>query len=287
MTQVSQPPGRQVCNAQPVDGHQALCIFSAFSRSPRRVQSETPSWVVWRRKWQPIPVFLPEKSHGQRSLEGYSPWGCRVGHDWATNTFTFHGLYVYFAALVGFRMGPQPHTNGRRVQCVLPWDTQGLQLSSVCGCHRSCKETYTPRGGFCWHSFCQAHRRAVMSSKILEPPLLILEDLKWKWLSHFQLFETTWTIQSMEFSRPEYWSGWPFPSPEDLPNPGIEHRCLTLQADSLPDEPPGKPWEATRESTREGLKGRWKLRRILKMEGMVTTISWKEEGWSENISCIS
>ena len=30
--------------------------------------------VCWRRKWQPIPVFLPEKSHGQRSLEGYSPW---------------------------------------------------------------------------------------------------------------------------------------------------------------------------------------------------------------------
>ena len=35
------------------------------------------SWVgkiPWKRKWQPIPVFLPEKSHGQRSLEGYSPW---------------------------------------------------------------------------------------------------------------------------------------------------------------------------------------------------------------------
>ena len=30
---------------------------------------------VWRRKWQPAPEFLPEKSHGQRSLAGYSPWG--------------------------------------------------------------------------------------------------------------------------------------------------------------------------------------------------------------------
>ena len=40
--------------------------------------------VAWRRKWQPTPVFLPEKSHGQRSLEGYSPWGHKVGHDWAT-----------------------------------------------------------------------------------------------------------------------------------------------------------------------------------------------------------
>ena len=45
----------------------------------------------------------------------------------------------------------------------------------------------------------------------------------------------------VEFSRPEYWSGWPFPSPEDLPNPGIKPRFPALQADSLPDEPPGKP----------------------------------------------
>ena len=41
---------------------------------------------------------------------------------------------------------------------------------------------------------------------------------------------------SMEFSRPEYWSGLPFPSPGDLPNPGIEARSPTLQADSLPAE---------------------------------------------------
>ena len=46
---------------------------------------------------------------------------------------------------------------------------------------------------------------------------------------------------SMEFSRQEYWSGLPFPSPGDLPDPGIEPRSPTLQADSLPSEPPGKP----------------------------------------------
>ena len=40
----------------------------------------------WRRKWQPTPIFLPEESHGQRSLVGYSPRGSqRVGHDWATS----------------------------------------------------------------------------------------------------------------------------------------------------------------------------------------------------------
>ena len=40
--------------------------------------------VPWRRKWQPSPVFLPGKSHGQRSLVGPSSWGCRVRLDWAT-----------------------------------------------------------------------------------------------------------------------------------------------------------------------------------------------------------
>ena len=40
----------------------------------------------------------------------------------------------------------------------------------------------------------------------------------------------------MEFSRPEYWSGWPFPSPGDLPKPGLEPRSPALQADSLPAE---------------------------------------------------
>ena len=45
----------------------------------------------------------------------------------------------------------------------------------------------------------------------------------------------------MEFSRPEYWSGLLFPSPGDLPNPGIEPRSPSLQVDSLPAEPQGKP----------------------------------------------
>ena len=46
---------------------------------------------------------------------------------------------------------------------------------------------------------------------------------------------------SMEFFRQKYWSGLPFPSPGDLPGPGIKHRSPTLQADSLPAEPQGKP----------------------------------------------
>ena len=49
-----------------------------------------------------------------------------------------------------------------------------------------------------------------------------------------------WTVQSVGFSRPESWRGWPFPSPGDLPNPGMEPRLPTLQEGSSPAEPPGK-----------------------------------------------
>ena len=45
----------------------------------------------------------------------------------------------------------------------------------------------------------------------------------------------------MGFSRKGYWSGLPFPSPGDLPDPGIEPGSPALQADALPSEPPGKP----------------------------------------------
>ena len=51
---------------------------------------------------------------------------------------------------------------------------------------------------------------------------------------------------SLEFSRQEYWSELPFPSPEDLPDPGIEPRSPALQANSLPSEPSGKPHTITR-----------------------------------------
>ena len=66
-----------------------------------------------------------------------------------------------------------------------------------------------------------------------------------KSLRRIRLFVTLWRIAhqaplSMGFSRQEYWSGLPFPSPGDLPDPGIEPRSPTLQADALTSEPPGK-----------------------------------------------
>ena len=71
-------------------------------------------------------------------------------------------------------------------------------------------------------------------------------SVKVKLLSHVRLFATPWTVAyqappSMEFSRQEYWSRLPFPSPGDLPDPGIELGSLALKADSLLAELSGKP----------------------------------------------
>ena len=88
-------------------------------------------------------------------------------------------------------------------------------------------ETMKPR----WQHICLQHERE-------------REREQMKLLSCVQLIVITWTVAyqaspSMGFSRQEYWSGLPFPCPGDLPNPGIEHRSPTLQADALPSEPPG------------------------------------------------
>ena len=70
--------------------------------------------------------------------------------------------------------------------------------------------------------------------------------MKVKSLNPLGLFEIPWTVAyqtppSMGFSRQEYWSGLPFPSPGDLPDPGIKPVSPELQADALLSEPPGSP----------------------------------------------
>ena len=67
-----------------------------------------------------------------------------------------------------------------------------------------------------------------------------------KSLSHVRLFAILWTVAHqapphMGFSRQEFWSGLLFPSPGDLPNPGVKPGSPALQADALPSQPPGKP----------------------------------------------
>ena len=87
-------------------------------------------------------------------------------------------------------------------------------------------------------------REAVSQGRLASPDIMLSH------VSHAGLSVTSWTVGrqaplSMDFSRQEYWSGLPFPSPGDLPDPGIEPESPYLrhwQAGSLPLAPPGKLW---------------------------------------------
>ena len=84
-----------------------------------------------------------------------------------------------------------------------------------------------------------------------------------KLLSHVRFFATPWTTAykaplSTEFSRQEYWSGLPFPSPGDLHNPGIKPGSPALEADALQSEPSGKLKSINvfkKKEEKEGVKG--------------------------------
>ena len=95
-------------------------------------------------------------------------------------------------------------------------------------------------------SWNQANFRwIILSTSIHLADLTIYIPQKWS-RSVVSKSATPWTVAyraplSVEFSRQEYWSGLPFPSLGDLPDPGIEPGSPTLQADALPSEPPGKP----------------------------------------------
>ena len=86
--------------------------------------------IPWRKKWQPIAIFLPGKSHGQRSLVGYTPWGCkRVRHDWATKQqqqcwASFHMLIGYLY-IFSREMSIQVHRSFKKLVALL------LLLSSI------------------------------------------------------------------------------------------------------------------------------------------------------------
>ena len=96
-------------------------------------------------------------------------------------------------------------------------------------------------GNFPYHKVLQDS--TVLEEHVFQFIRLALK-VKVKSLRCVLLFGTPWTVahqapQSVEFSRQEYWSGLPFPSPGDLPKPGIEPGSPTLQAGALSSEPPG------------------------------------------------
>ena len=92
------------------------------------------------------------------------------------------------------------------------------------------------------HGILQAR---IWSGLPFPSPVIKYEVSEVKSLSRVRLFATPWTVAyqappSMGFSRQEYLSGLPFPSPGDLPDPGIKPRSPAFQADTLTSEPPGK-----------------------------------------------
>ena len=98
----------------------------------------------------------------------------------------------------------------------------------------SCPQSFPASGSFPMSQFFVSGGQSI--GKLSE------KKVKVKSLSCVRLFATPWTVAhqaslSMEISRQEYWSGLPFPSPGDLPDPEIEPRSPALQADTLTSEP--------------------------------------------------
>ena len=116
---------------------------------------------MWRRQWQPTPVFLPGESQGRGSLVGCHLWGCRVGHDWS-DLALFHCVYVpqlLYPSICWWtsRLLPcsaaaaaaakplqscltlQPHRwQPTRVPC--PWDSPGKNPGVVCHLLLQCRK---------------------------------------------------------------------------------------------------------------------------------------------------
>ena len=132
-------------------------------------------------------------------------WGHRVGHHWVTELNWTEFIKTHLKR---------------------PWCWQRLRAGGE-------GDNKEGQGGEGWDG-CMA-----------SPTQMDMKEKKVKSLSRVRLFATPWTVAyqappSTGFSRQEYWSGLPFPSPGDLPDPGIEPRSPALRADALPSEPPGK-----------------------------------------------
>ena len=130
-------------------------------------------------------------------------------------------------------------------------------------------------------SYCFTENHRQTFTKHPQQRNMKLYHKKWsevKSLSCVQLFATLWTVAyqappSMGFSRQEYWSGLPFPSPGDLPNPEIEPGSPSLEADTLPSDPPESPHH-TMDLIKLWLKWQWRdflggpvVKNLLAMQG--------------------
>ena len=213
----------------------------------------------WRRQCQPTPVLLPRNSHGWRSLVGCSPWGCWVGHGWTTSLhFSLSCIGegngnplqcfcledprdggAWWAAIYGVA---QSRTRLKKRLSSSPGSTLQRKVSTFGDVPAAWFPKLTTELSFLPQK--NPHKRSIIKaewneskrcnilhlSRLIDPnsgpPILNNFALM---LSHevVSLFTTSRTLahlvpQSMGFSKQEPWSGLPFSSPGDLPDPGIK-----------------------------------------------------------------
>ena len=162
-----------------------------------------------------------------------------------------HGSTVAYHGVRGSgwgRPGSRPHF--RRILYQLSHEGSPKHTFIFLHITSSCTKLLEVVSGSCIMLFVLLHTLRPLP----RTPVVFTEWSEWvKSLSRVWFFVTPWTVAyqappSMGFSRQEYWSGLPFPSPGDLPDPGIEPGSPALQADALTSEPPGKPCHASKVS---------------------------------------
>ena len=165
--------------------------------------------IPWRREWQPTPVVLPGEIHGQRSLVGYSPWGHKESNmtKWLTLS---HFLPIHPSQFPSIQEMSYLFT----VYTIFP-DLRVISAKSPQSCPTLCNPIDGSPPGSPIPGSLQA--------RTLEWVAISFSNA-WKWkvkvksLSRVRLLATPWTAAyqaspSMRFSRQEYWSGVPLPSP--------------------------------------------------------------------------
>ena len=151
----------------------------------------------------------------------------------------------------------------RWFQDLSPATALNWNLIIICSNQEACSfPDPAERNTVLWISWFQSWETKLSSSmssldfwKLLR---VLFKSPKWKW-SHSVMSDFC-DPMALGFSRQEYWSGLPFPSPENLPDPGIEPRSPALQADSLLSEPPGAPFHqyfCQKTYQRKSEKGSW------------------------------
>ena len=193
-----------------------MCVLSHFScvqvfATPWTVVCYAPLFMGFSR--QEYRSGLPCLPPGDRPNPGIKPPSLKspaVAGEFFTTSATWYKVHTDYTVILGFKVRTGEHL------AQPPWPAV-----SWAKCHHDTE-----------------------SEDYWEMPKL--EWVKVKSLSRVWLFVTPCTVAlqaplSMGFSRQEYWSGLPFPSPGDLPDPGIKPRSPALQADALTSAPPGRP----------------------------------------------